>query len=53
MEWLQLLGAAIGGGAGAWAAIRVELRWHRADITRAQKTADGAHRRLDKLQGAV
>jgi len=45
-----LVGGA-GGAAGAWAAVWVHLGYHRRDITRAQATADAAHRRLDGLRG--
>ena len=46
-EWMDVFLSALGAGGGAWLAIRIELRWHRADITRAQVTADRAHMRID------
>jgi hypothetical protein len=48
-EWMDVVLSALGAGGGAWLAIRVQLQWHRTDITRAQSTADKAHERLDRL----
>lgn len=37
---------------GTWGALKLELRYHRRDIDRAQDTADGAHERIDAIPGA-
>ncbi len=37
-------------GLVAWGGLKVELRYHRRDIDRAQSTADHAHDRIDDLR---
>jgi hypothetical protein len=45
-SWLPVLVSAVGTGLVTWGALRVELRWLRHDI-------DGAHKRLDRVEGAL
>lgn len=45
-SWLLALATAIATGLVTWGAIRVELRWLRRDV-------DHAHRRLDRVEGAL
>lgn len=40
VEWVDVL-RVLGAAFGAWAAVRVEIRWLRSDVNR-------AHKRLDK-----
>lgn len=46
---LIVIVTALVNGAVVWGALRVELRWLRRDVDRAQSTADAAHRRLDRV----
>ncbi|BBF85388.1 hypothetical protein DLM_1772 [Aquitalea magnusonii] len=52
-ELLPVLLTGVVSGLVAWGGVRVELRWIRQDTNRAQKDADRAHRRIDRLQGVV
>jgi hypothetical protein len=44
----SIIGALIGGGS-AYVAIRSDLADLKARMTNAEKTADGAHERIDKI----
>lgn len=36
---------------GTWAALKIEIRYLKRDVKRAQSTADDAHGRIDELAG--
>jgi len=49
-EYLQSVLQILGASGGAWLAIRVELRWLRADVQRIEKQHEDHTARLRKLE---
>lgn len=49
-ELMKLASHIIGGGLAAWLAIRVEIRWLRADVNRAHSRLDHVDNRIHELE---